>query len=259
MKVIRVIKIIVLIASIIALLVPCAGNFFIMRDACKYQEQGLTPDEVHAELDNYDFAIRDLFSAKAEGEDTADAPADTEDKADVPAVVEDAPAPADQAAAPEDEPQDDGEYSVAKHNNIIIGLMKAANAKTELSFMKGLERFGESDLTFRDGVFTVNTWIMIAFCGFVLFFLLHLISKKHKTFWGLILMIFGFLIFVCLFFIGYIVANLDMNVKDVSTWRLYAVGIVGIAGFIFGLGWMRCGARQMRCHWLKRRRSKKTV
>jgi hypothetical protein len=254
MKVLRVIKVIILIAAIIALLVPCAGKFFIMRDACKYQDQGLTPDEVHSELDNYDFAVRDLFSAKAEGEGEGEA----QENQDTPAVQPEAtaaPAPVDE---PQDEPADDGEYSLANHNNIIIGLMKAANAKTELKFMSDFD-FGENtDLAFRDGRFTVNTWVMIAFCGFVLFFLLHLISKKHKTLWGLLLMLFGFLIFVCLFAAGYILANLDIaTCKDVSTWRLYTVGCVGLAGFIFGLGWMRCGARQMRCHWLKKRRSKK--
>ena len=46
MKALRIIKIILLIATIVALAVPAAGSVFILRDKCKYSEQLLSADEI---------------------------------------------------------------------------------------------------------------------------------------------------------------------------------------------------------------------
>ena len=278
MKVLRVLKVIALIVAIISVLVPCAGSFFIMKDACDYKEQ-VSADDIHAQLDAYDLRFKDLFvfGAKAEGE--AEAPAGSADAANDEEVttqeqsmdnltgeapIENTgasetgtePAPSDVAT----EPADDGSYKLDKHMNVVIGLMKAANAKTELGFMKGLEHPGKLVPGYQDGSFKINTWLMVAFLALTLAFILHVISKKHKSAWGIIVMIFGYLLFAGVFAAGQHLANLEHSAvwsdESISAWRTWTtVGGTVLAG-LMGLGMIRAGSLSGKCKYWKRKKMK---
>ena len=267
MKVLRVLKVIALIVAIIAVLVPCAGSFFIMKDACDYKEQ-VSADDIHAQLKEYDLRFKDyfVFGAKAEGETADTTGADTEElTAQEPEDSVTAEAPVDDTAATETqtEPEDDGSYKLSKHMNVIIGLMKAADAKTELGFMKGLEHPGKLIPGYQDGSFKINTWLMIAFIALTVAFILHIISKKHKSAWGIIVMIFGYLLFACVFAAGQYLANLEHSAvwsdESISAWRTWTtVGGTVLAGLL-GLGMIRAGSLSGKCKYWKRKRKNKKL
>lgn len=285
MKVVRAIKIIAFIVAIIALLVTAAGNFFIAKDAIDYKDQSIDVAAVKAALDEYEFKLSSLKTpfktASAEEEvdetgafaDITDEDLANEEDAFFPGeeVDPDYVEPSDEEPVEEepeesyelanDLPTDGGAYALeAAHGNAVIGLMKAANwfwtdkVATETEF-KGSAVFGDPNPDF-----TVNALLTIAFGCIVLAFILHLISKNvKKTFYGILLMILGFIIFVVLFALGIVIGNC-VSLFDASLLSddLGFVRICIVAGFtflavLFGLPYVRCGSRQMKIKDLKNR------
>ncbi len=299
MKVVRIIKVIALVTAIICALVPCVGNFFIIRDACTYKAQ-ISADDIHAELDEYPLGFKDLFSfgAKAEESENVTEPNEGEEdglteefeldnetdnefadfeegqddtekealNADEVTETGDEPAQQEENDTQEqiDETVEDGEYNLSKHANIVIGFMKAANAKTELSFLNKLNKGENRELHFRKDAenesFKINTWLMISFIALTVAFILHLISKKTKTVLGILLMVFGYIIFIAFFAIGQYTANLDensiYNYTNVSGWRLWNTVGYTAAACILGLGFVRCGSLRSSNSALKRKVTK---
>ena len=285
MKALRIIKIILLIATIVALAVPAAGSVFILRDKCKYSEQLLTADEISQKLDAYEFKLGSLFSAKGEGEDVppADEPADDigdpEDEVNWDdngttgeTVTEPSGEPAETDTTGEwsdiapDTPVLPAEYSLESHNNIVLGLMKAANAKINLSFLDDLSvNIDNTDYANENGKFFVNTWVLVgAGCLFIAS-ILHFISKKigkkgkgKKTFWGVVLMIIGFILFYAIFALGQVIANFNpLAFFDKAAFRIYAVAGFTCAAAVIYLVFDRLGVRAMQVKNLKRRLAKK--
>ena len=291
MKAVRIIKIILLIATIVALAVPAAGSVFILRDKCKYADQLLTADEISQKLDEYEFKLGSLFSAKGEGEDdTAGEPTDdlTDDFADGQDnggwdEIGDDDAPVEEPSGePEtdvgadddwsdvvtgdDIPVQEAEYSLDSHNNIVLGLMKAANAKINLSFLDGLSvNLDNNEYANEDGKFYVNTWVLVAAACLFVASILHFISKKigkkgkgKKTFWGVLLMVIGCIVFYAIFALGQVVANFNpLAFFDKAAFRIYAVaGFTFLAAIIY-LVFDRLGVRTMQVKGLKRRLAKK--
>ncbi len=288
MKALRIIKIILLIATIVALAVPAAGSVFILRDKCKYSDQLLTADEISQKLDEYEFKIGSLFSAKGEGEDVPPAgeiPGEIGDvipDSDEEVNWDEAEPTTEAVTEPSGDPDTlDGwgeiapdvdvlpaEYSLESHNNIVLGLMKAANAKISLSFLDKLsvtidniEFTNNSD----DGKFYVNTWVFIAAICLFVASILHFISKKigkkgkgRKTFWGVLLMIIGCILFYAIFALGQVTANFNpLGFFDKAAFRIYAVaGFTFVAAVIY-LVFDRLGVRAMQVKNLKRRLAKK--
>ncbi|MCR4577881.1 MAG: hypothetical protein K5784_08250 [Clostridiales bacterium] len=285
MKALRIIKIILLIATIVALAVPAAGSVFILRDKCKYSEQLLTADEISQKLDAYEFKLGSLFSAKGEGEDVppADEPADDigdpEDEVNWDDngttgenVTEPSGEPAETDTTGEwsdiapDTPVLPAEYSLESHNNIVLGLMKAANAKINLSFLDDLSvNIDNTDYANENGKFFVNTWVLVgAGCLFIAS-ILHFISKKigkkgkgKKTFWGVVLMIIGFILFYAIFALGQVIANFNpLAFFDKAAFRIYAVAGFTCAAAVIYLVFDRLGVRAMQVKNLKHRLAKK--
>ncbi|MBR4236615.1 MAG: hypothetical protein IKR85_11240 [Clostridia bacterium] len=258
MKAIRAIKIIAFIAAIIMLLVATAGNVFIVKD--KYDDKVSVAD-IQAELDSYDFKIKSLFkplaTANAEAE-TAEAPAENTDEA----TPSETPANTfidESKVRPENEAS--GEYSISKHSNLVAALMKAGNAKTELKFLNG-KNIPLVDTTCE--TFTVSTWLMISYLCLTFAFILHLISKKcHKTFYGILLMILGYLFFTAVLCCGQVAGNIlskfaeSLLGDDLACARIYTIAGFTVFAILFGLPYVRCGSRQMTIKHLKSRLRKR--
>jgi hypothetical protein len=289
MKALRIIKIILLIATIVALAVPAAGSVFILRDKCKYSEQLLSADEISQKLDAYEFKIGSLFSAKGEGEDvpalgeTADEIADEIGDFDEEVSWDDDETTGETVTEPSDEPEDTdisgdwsdiapdtpvlpAEYSLESHNNIVLGLMKAANAKINLSFLDDLSvNIDNTDYANENGKFYVNIWVLVGAGCLLIASILHFISKKigkkgkgKKTFWGVLLMIIGCILFYAIFALGQVIANFNpLAFFDKAAFRIYAVAGFTCAAAVIYLVFDRLGVRAMQVKNLKRRLAKK--
>ena len=291
MKALRIVKIILLIATIIALAVPAAGSVFILRDKCKYADQLVTADEISQKLDEYEFKIGSLFSAKGEGEteQPAGEPADgiTDDFADGEDnggwdEIDNGDAPVEEPSGDppvtntdddwgdivteDDTPVLDAEYSLESHNNIVLGLMKAANAKTNLSFLDDLSvEIDGTEYSNLGGKFYVNTWVLVAAACLFVASILHFISKKigkkgkgKKTFWGVLLMVIGCILFYAIFALGQVIANFDpLTFSDKAAFRIYVVAGSIIIAAVAYLAFDRLGVRNMQVKGLKRRLAKK--
>ena len=255
MKAFRAIKIILLIVAILCLLVSCAGNFFILKDAC---DNNIEAEEVHKALDSYEFKIGSIFKGKAEGEATDDTtdPADTNDE-----TIADTGETQVETAETVEETADG--YKAGSHIGIVNGLMKAGNARIKLSFLKnikfdlckagtvGMRATAEGEDA--EPVFEINLWAGIAFVALTLAFIIHLFTKnRRKNLWGILLMIFGYILFAAFFAAGNVLANLDINqlvkteITDFAAYRIYVVCGCTVIGGLMGLGFIRCGARTMK-------------
>ena len=268
MKALRAIKIILFIAAILCLLVSACGNFFILKDAC---DNEVAAQEVHEALDKYDFSIGSIFKGKAE-ETPSDAGTEntSAENADTPTVDNAVTPPDDEAAAAETETElVKSAYKAGGHMGIINGLMKAGNARINLSFLKDLKfdlcKFGEIGMRpaaadNSEPAFEVNLLLAIAFAALTLAFILHLFTKnRRKNVWGILMMVLGYILFTAFFALGQLLANIDINallkteVTDFAAYRIYVVCGCTLLGLIVGLGYIRCGARAM-----KRRRRKES-
>ncbi|MBQ3669328.1 MAG: hypothetical protein II920_08915 [Clostridia bacterium] len=257
MKVVRVIKVIVLVAAIISLLVTCAGNFFILKDAC---DNSISAEEVHAALDAYEFKLGSIFSkASAEGDENGNEPAG-EPEAQNDETEQTGDTAGDEFVSPAFAAQDakDNAYQAGKHLGIINGLMKAGNARIKLSFLNDIsfnlgEKFGKIGMRGDEEgkpVFEVNLWLCISVLCFTVAFILHVISKKRrKTVWSVLMMLFGYILFLAFYGLGQILANIDINalskvaIEDFTAYRIYVVTGCTFLGFLLGLGYYRCGSR----------------
>ena len=276
MKALRVVKTILLIATIIALAIPAAGSVFIMRDKCKYN---VSADEISAKLDEYKFEIGSVFKAVAEGEGEAvdDFGADLEGSDEADDWGDEGEGDADLK-----EPSGEPEFTADPNNDwslivpadytlegnhkygFVLGLMKAANTKIHLSFLDDLSfKFGDEELKNKNGEFQVNAFVLVAACCLTVASILHFISKKigkkgHKTFWGVLLMVIGFISFLAVFALGQIIANFNpLNHYDFAASRIYTVAFFTFAALIVYLLYDRVGIRAMQVKNLKRRLARK--
>lgn len=277
MKVVRVIKIIAFVVAVITLLVSAAGNFFIVKDAVQYRDQGVDVAYVKECLNNCEFqwsSLKSPFTASAEEEGTELAPEGTKEP-DAEPVAEPAPAE-DEVTSQEDndaffadviedevinEPAEETAYTVDSHCSAVLGLMKLANI--DWTDKKATELFEKADLGIFGGNnpdFTVNAFLTISFGCIVLAFILHLISKNvRKTFWGIMLMILGFIIFVFNFVLGNVLGNsvsladASLESNDLALVRIFIIAFFTFIAVLFGLPYVRCGSRQMKIKELKTR------
>lgn len=265
MKAFRAIKIFLLIVAIVCMLVSAAGNFFILKDAC---DNKITAEEVHKALDSYEFKIGSIFKGKAEDETSAQTPAENSTESETPAETP-AENSADPGTAAEPETsQASAEetangYKAGSHMGIVNGLMKAGNARINLSFLKDLKfnlcKAGTvgmrptADGEDAEPAFEINLWLGIAFAALTLAFIIHLFTKnRRKNLWGILVMIFGYLLFTAFFAAGHVMANLDINqlikteITDFAAYRIYVICGCCILGVLMGIGFIRCGARSMK-------------
>ena len=257
MKAVRVIRTIAFVVAVIALLVAAAGNFFIVKDTMKLDVSVATIRET---LDNVDISFDALLGKvsvlpKAEAEEFTEPEGEPEEgeALEAPVVTEEVPAE-EPVEEPAEEPTEEPAEVFVPYkdgNDYLFMLMKVADMRVELPFLNCLMLSGEG--------YTMNLCIMVGFIALTLAFLLHLIGKKHATFWGIILMLIGYIIFVAFFGIGQIGANNiatfadSLQGDDIELYAIFARAAFLVLGLFLGLGYFRCGARQMRIVRLKKR------
>ncbi|MBR5257642.1 MAG: hypothetical protein IKV51_01700, partial [Clostridia bacterium] len=115
------------------------------------------------------------------------------------------------------------------------------------------------------GKFYVNTWVLVAAACLFVASILHFISKKigkkgkgKKTFWGVLLMVIGCILFYAIFALGQVIANFDpLTFSDKAAFRIYVVAGSIIIAAVAYLAFDRLGVRNMQVKGLKRRLAKK--
>ncbi len=276
MKAIRAIKIILLVAAILCLLCTAVGNFFVLKDAC---DNGISAQEVHDKFEDYEFSFGKLFKAKAEqGEGTVPGDDASEADAETAAPAEDAENTQSDAL----EIADEG-YKAGNHLGVLSSVMKLASGRMHFGFLDdlsfdlckaGIVGIRGEEVTTQAAdpenpentvatteikpAFEVNTVLLIGVGCLTLAFILHLFTKnRRKTVWGILLMLFGYILFLGFFAFGQVLANIDINqlvktpVEDFAAYRIYVVTGSMVLGGLMGLGFVRCGSRAMK----KRRRN----
>ena len=277
MKVVRVIKWIVFVAFILALALSAVAHGFIYTDLWKVnaaegesfsfssffltEQEDTLMQEILDELKNTEFSFSDLTH-------------DPLGKFEAPQskVVDELPDVEPEVIEPVDEVIEDGSesvsdfggdslpeatysssgsnegYSVLNHCKLVIGVMKAGSKSSDTL----LSHVGLKNVS-------VNLAFFVAMCEAFVAFILHLISKRHKTVYGVILMIIGFLFFFGLTSCGYIISNELLKNKaslESFDWAQIHSAIViffTFLGTLIGLPIYSCGIRQMTCKRLRKR------
>lgn len=143
------------------------------------------------------------------------------------------------------------EYSCEDVNEIIVHIMKYGSYQVEFSWFNNLLKV-ES--------FKINLSILIGYIALFIAFVLHIISKKTKSFYGYILMIVGYILYAGLIAVGYYAGAYYIGTfeatfvaEDIALFRAFTI----IAGFalatIVGLPYYRLGVRQIANKTLKKR------
>ena len=282
MKAVRVIKWIVFVAFILALALSAVAQGFIYTDLWKVNaEEGecfsfrsffLTEQddtlmqEILDELNNVEFSFSDLthdplgkFEVVPNDnvEDPVNDPVVPEKKDEAVDEGTDAVEPVtNDDTLPEASFSSSGSkegYSVYDHSKLVIGVMKAGSKSTNSLLSKiGLKNV------------SVNIAFFVAMCEAFVVFLLHVISKRHKTVYGVILMVIGFLFFFGLTSCGYFISNELLKNKaslESFDWAQIHSAIViffAFLGFLIGLPIYSCGIRQMTCKRLRKRLARRS-
>jgi len=258
MKAVRVIRTIAFVVAIVALLVAAAGNFFIVKDALEMEN--VTVLTIREDLENkVTIALNPAKAEEVAPAATEEVPAEEGTEAPTETLVEaseETPVTSDDVTPAEEEaPAEEGMYK--EGNDYLFMLMKIADKRVELPFLNCLMLDGEG--------YSMNLCIMVGFIALTIALLMHLIGKKHSNFWGIVLMIVGYIIFVAFFGLGQIAANnisifaSSLQGDDIELYALF-VRAAGIAlGIFLGLGYLRCGSYQMRVVRLKKRLKKRAA
>lgn len=249
MTFLRVIKWISFIVFILAIALTGVAHGFI------FNEMGLFAKEVDAK-----YLMADVKNAVAEQEDFISAlfnkeekPAEADEDA-APVRVEDGTA---SEAAPIENASEEpaaSAYSCEDVNEIIVTIMKYGSYHIEFDFINKLSK----DFIGADSV-KINLSILVAYIALFVAFILHIITKHNKSFYGYVLMFIGYILFAGIFLIGYYAATilgfLDISMKgdDMQLIRTYT--IIGVFAFaaLLGLPYYRLGVRQIANKTYKKR------
>lgn len=205
----------------------------------------------------------------------------TTEEASVPADAEPVVTPEEPAEDPAaDAPENTG-YSIEGKNDIILHIMKYGTYSAHFGWITDhldgimpaiiefVESFSSSEASaapastnalqssgLKDA--SINVCMFVAYTALFITFILQLITKKHKTVYGYILMIIGFLFFSVFVLFGYYVfESLYTNFKgleslDFSYYRFVFISACIFCGLLIGLPIYRCGSRQIANKKLKK-------
>lgn len=178
------------------------------------------------------------------------------------------------------------------HNNVVVAFMKYGKATTSVNFLSktlklsGINPFAkcldnfvnankETDKTslltsyeFTDSPLglqdNVNTSLFIAYIALFIAFILQVITKSNKTFYGTLLTVIGYLFFAVLFAAGYYLSdcivwmvNESITYYDWHLLRAYFMAFILAFSLLIGVPIYSCGVRQMKINYLKHRPRKK--
>ncbi|MBQ3078687.1 MAG: hypothetical protein IJC48_01635 [Clostridia bacterium] len=149
------------------------------------------------------------------------------------------------------------EYSLEGKNRFVKAVMRLGTQKVNIKFVAKL--VGTEDME-------ISISMLVAFCALFIAFVMHFVSKKYKTVYGMILMLFGYLFFAAIFVAGYIAFShlegfLNFSESAKNDWAFMRT--ITITGFfalatLIGLPIYSCGIRQMTIKRLKKRLVRKS-
>lgn len=253
MKALRVLKWLSFVVFILSMVLAIAGHGFVM-----YEMNIMDDDKAdNILMDEIKDALKDakpldnLFGG-AKAEETADegtaAPAETGEDTPADEITPLVPAENEPAAETKD---DSAAYSVEGKNNIIVAVMKYGTMSIELPWLAKLIKIDS---------FEIVLTMLIAYVALFITVLFHVISKSYKTFYGLLLMIVGYLFFAVIVAGGYYFANgflktigAALEGDDWTLIRTVLIAMFFALGSLIGLPIYSCGIRQMTIKRLKRR------
>lgn len=248
MTFLRVIKWISFIVFILALALTGVAHGFIFNEMGLYCKDDVKYNmaDVRDVIAQQDDIISSLFNKK-------DKKAETEPDA-VPTPVVDgtaseaAPIENETAAAPA------SPYSCKDVNNIIVSVMKYGSHQIEMGWLNKLSE----DILGAPSV-KINLSVLIAYIALFVAFILHLITKHNKSFYGYLLMFFGYILYAGILLIGYYVAAsigyVDIALKgdDMQLIRTYTIIGTFVFATLVGLPYYRLGIRQIANKTYKKR------
>lgn len=246
MTFLRVIKWISFVVFILAIALTGVAHGFI------FNEMGIFSKDDKAE-----YLMADVVKAVQAEDDVISSffnkeekPAEEEKEADPVPVVDST----ESEAAPVDEPIAPAvvtAYSCEDVNEIIVHVMKYGSYQVEINW---LPQIPTGDTV------RINLSILVGYVALVLAFILHMITKRSKSFYGYILMIVGFILYAGLIALGYYagaycITNFETTL--VGNDIVFIRACVIIAGFalatIVGVPYYRLGVRQIANKTYKKR------
>ena len=248
MTFLRVIKWISFVVFILAIALTGVAHGFLFNEMglfCKDQETKY----MMADVKNAVFEQNDIISSLLNKEEK---PAD-ENKDAVPTPVVDSTA--SEAAPIENEPEaiTNSEYSAEDVNEIIVSVMKYGSYQIEMNWLTKLLKADS---------FKINLALLIGYVALFVAFILHIITKHNKSFYGYILMFFGYILYAGLIAIGYYAgAKYIGTLAEAGTLVAYDMYLsrtyVIIGGFVLasfiGIPYYRLGVRQIANKTYKKR------
>lgn len=293
MKALRVLKWLSFIVFILALSLAIVANGFViceMNICNKDASDDITMSTIIQELDKVD-GFKLLFGKEAKEEANEEPVEITEQESDVvtevetpviteevteteePVVTEDAineksiepeiPATEDTDTLTGSSGSLENPYSLEGKNNIIVAVMRLGTQTININWISDNVKITILDYSV-ESEFEIAVSMLVAFAALFLAFLLHIISKSHKSFIGIILMIIGYSLFAVIFVTGYFVCSTvigyfadSLNSDDWQLYRLIAITSFNFFAGLIGLPIYVCGIQRMTIRRLKKRRSAK--
>jgi len=246
MTFLRVLKWISLIVSILAIALCAVGHGFVLADMNVFEKNEETKylmKDIKSVLADHDDIISGIFSKDEKKADTA------EDNSTVSEAT-----PTETAIAADEEIENTSGYTVEGKNEIIIALMKYGTMSCGFNWITDhIETMKGSE---------INVCVFVFYAALLVAFILHMISKANKSFYGYLLMIVGFLFYSACILGGYYFSETIITLLKAfsdapgNDWPLYRVAVITVC-FVFanliGLPIYRCGVRQIACKRLKKR------
>ncbi|MBR3927985.1 MAG: hypothetical protein IKJ65_03150 [Clostridia bacterium] len=244
MTFLRVIKWISFVVFVLAIALTGVAHGFIFNEMglfCKDAEAEYMLSEVRNAVQAEDDIISSLFNKEEKpAEETGNAaPTPVGSTVSEPVPVGSTPAPAASG------------YSCEDVNEIIVHVMKYGSYQIEMSWFNKLLNV-ES--------FKINLSILVGYIALFVAFILHIITKRTKTFYGCILMIVGYIFYAGLIALGYYAGAYYIGTfeatfvsNDIAFYRTCTI----IGGFalatIVGVPYYRLGIRQIANKTYKKR------
>lgn len=253
MTFLRVIKWFSFVVFILALALAGVAHGFIFNemgifddeDGVKYM-MGEVRDAVQAS-DDY---ISSLFNKEEEPAEEADEPA-------APVLIENSTS--SEPIAPETAEPAEGEaavsaYSCEGKNEIVLSVMKYGSYQIEMDWLNKLseEIIGASSIK-------INLSVMVSYIALFVAFILHIVTKHTKSFYGYILMFFGYILFAVIFLFGYyigaIIGYVEISLKsdDMQFIKTFIIMVSFALATLIGLPYYRLGVRQIANKTYKKR------
>lgn len=159
--------------------------------------------------------------------------------------------PGEAIAPVTDTPAPSSAYSVEGKNEIIVSVMKYGTFEIEMNWLTKL--IGAE-------TFKINLGMLVAYIGLFVAFILNIITKKNKSFYGYVLMFFGYILFAGILALGYyfgayMIGTFETTLvsEDVILFRTYAIIASFFLATLIGLPYYRLGVRQIANKTYKKR------